>query len=264
MSSVQSIERAFLLLETLAVSTLGGTELAARTGLPKSTVSRLLGTLESLGCVERPDGTHYRVGPTITALAGAASPVADLMTLARPHLKALVRIIGEDAGLSVPDGDRVYYIDQVSSENAVQVRDWTGSRLPVHAVASGLVMMATWPSDRLESYLSAPLEAFTDQSVTDHDQLCSRLAQVRTEGHAWVHGEFAKGLASVAAPVRDQHGRLVAAIHAHGPAYRYPAPGTQEQIAALVRQAALDLTEQLVHRAALTTNQTVDTLTALS
>ncbi len=248
MSTVQSVERTFQILEALAVAELNITEVANRVDLPKSTVSRLLGTLEELGAVERPDGGRYRIGASISALAGAANPIADLVSVARPSLTRLVRSIGEDAGLSVPDGHRVHYVDQVTSENQVQVRDWTGEQLPAHAVASGLVMMARWPEDRLGRFLERPLQAFTEVTVTDPDEVRERLARVRAEGYAWVFEEFAEGLASVAAPVLDAEGRLLAAVHVHGPSYRYPPPGRQDEIAAEVQEAARLLSEQLSPR----------------
>ena len=110
----------------------------------------------------------------------------------------------------------------MDTSHQVQVRDWTGTRVPMHAVSSGLVFLAQLPSSTLDAYLSRDLESFTPRTITSPDALRERLAQVRIDGYAWVHGEFAEGLSSVAAGVADATGVLAAAVHVHGPAYRFP------------------------------------------
>lgn len=229
MAGVQSVSRAFRILEALATGELGITELAERSGLPKSTVARLTRTLEDIGAVERlDDDGRYHIGPEIVALAGVASPTANLVSIVRPHLRLLAETTGEDAGLSVPDGHRAHYIDQVSSDNDIQVRDWTGARISMHATPSGQVMLASWPEERLSRFLERPLSAYTDATLTEPEELRKRLKTVDTEGYAWAFEELTEGLNSVATALRDTRGRLVGAIHVHGPAYRFPAAGTLE------------------------------------
>ncbi len=225
---------------------MGVTELADIVDLPKSTVARLLKTLEADGAVEqnRHSG-RYRIGPAIVTLAGATASAADLVSRVRPHLVILAQETQEDAGLSVPDGYRVHYIDQVDSDNAVQVRDWTGEQVPLHVVSSGLVMLAHWPEEALERYLRRPLRPFTDASVTDPDRLRERLRRIRSNGHAWVYEEFVEGINSVAAPITDARGRPRAAIHVHGPAYRFPPEDRVESIGSLVIEKARVISEQL-------------------
>ena len=146
MSSVQSIERAFAVLGTLANGSLGVTEVAERAGLPKSTAARLLATLAREGVVEQvPGDTAYRLGPRLATLAAGLTPARSLTAIAHPVLIELAAAVGEAAGLSVPDGDLVHYIDQVDTPNPVSVRDWTGSRVPMHAVSSGQVLLAFRP-----------------------------------------------------------------------------------------------------------------------
>ena len=154
---VQSLERAFAILDEVAQRPAGVTAIAERVRLPKSTVARLLATLEDVDAVERFDGTRWRIGPGVTALTAAASPERSLISIARPFLVDLVSELGEDAGLGLPDGNEILYVDQVESDNPVQVRDWTGTRAPMHAVPSGLVLLAEWPEDALAAYLRAEL-----------------------------------------------------------------------------------------------------------
>lgn len=234
MSRVQSIERAFAVLGTLTDGPIGVTEVAERASLPKSTAARLLASLAREGAVEQvPGDTRYRLGGRLATLAAGVLPTRSLARLARPSLEELSLEVGEAAGLSVPDGDLVHYIDQVDSPNPVSVRDWTGSRLPMHAVSSGQVLLAFLQPAPLARYLARPHERFTERTLVDHDALSERLRAVRRDGYAWAREEFDRGISSVAAPIADASGEVVAAVHLHGPSYRFPAPGTE---AAIVEQ----------------------------
>jgi IclR family KDG regulon transcriptional repressor len=238
---VQSVERAFAILDAVAERPAGVTALAERLDLPKSTVARLLGSLEGLGAVERVAGRRFRVGPGVAALAETGSPARSLAALARPELAGLVRSVGEDAGLAVPDGYEVLYVDQVECDHPVQVRDWTGTRAPMHAVPSGLLFLAEWPATAVGSYLARDLARLTSSTVVDSEQLRSRLQDVRRSGYAWGLEEFAEGINSIAAPIRDARGNVVAAIHVHGPAYRFPEDGDAERVTSAVVAAGREV-----------------------
>ena len=246
MSRVQSIQRAFAVLSALADGPIGVTEVAHRVGLPKSTAARLLTALWHEGAVEQePGGTRYRLGPRIADFATRHVPTRDLVAVARGPLAALATAVGEVAGISVPDGRVVNYVDQVGTAHQVQVRDWTGSRVPMHAVPSGQVMLAALPAEALERFLVAPLEAFTPATIVDPAALRERLALVRRDGHAWVRDEFAEGIASVAAPIAGSNGDIIGAIHVHGPSYRFPASGTRERVTERVVRTADQIADVL-------------------
>jgi DNA-binding IclR family transcriptional regulator len=242
---VQSVARAFAILDAVAEHPAGVTALAERLDLPKSTVARLLGSLEGLGAVERVAGRRWQVGPGVAALADTGSPARSLAALARTELSGLVRSVGEDAGLGVPDGYEVLYVDQVECDHPVQVRDWTGTRAPMHAVPSGLVLLAEWPPSAIDGYLGRELVRLTSSTVVDPEQLRSRLVDVKRSGYAWGLEEFAEGINSVAAPVRDARGKVVAAIHVHGPAYRFPAQGDADPVTTAVVAAGREVTRLL-------------------
>jgi DNA-binding IclR family transcriptional regulator len=97
----------------------------------------------------------------------------------------------------------------------------------------------------LERYLALPRVAFTDRTVTESGALRERLRRVLLEGHAWVRDEFAEGLNSVAAPVAGDGGEIVAAVHLHGPSYRFPAAGQEGAMAELVVSAARRISARL-------------------
>lgn len=246
MSRVQSIERAFAVLSALADGPIGVTQVAERVDLPKSTAARLLASLAREGAVEQvPGDSRYRLGARIVTLSAGVAPVRNLVSMARPILEELARDAGEAAGLSVPDGAMVHYVDQVDSTHQVGVRDWTGTRVPGHAVSSGQVFLASMSTPLLERYLAQPRVAFTARTITDSGALRERIRAVQLAGYAWVREEFAEGLNSVAAGVADDGGEIVAAIHLHGPSYRFPPPGAEEAIAGQVVAAAGRLTRRL-------------------
>jgi DNA-binding IclR family transcriptional regulator len=238
-SRVQSIERAFAVLGALSDGPIGVTEVAERTSLPKSTAARLLASLAREGVVEQvPGDTRYRLGGRLATLAAGVMPTRSLARLARPSLAELSAAIGEAAGLAVAEGDLVHYIDQVDSPNPVSVRDWTGSRLPMHAVSSGQVLLAFRQPSGLERYLAGTRERFTARTLVDPEMLRARLTEVRRDGFAWTREEFDLGISSVAAPIAGASGEVVAAVHIHGPSYRFPPAGSEPAIAEQVVAAA--------------------------
>jgi DNA-binding IclR family transcriptional regulator len=246
MSRVQSIERAFSVLEALADGPLGVTEVADRVDLPKSTVARLLGSLAHEGAVEQvPGQTDYRVGGRIVTLAAGVRPTRSLVALARPHLVQLAAAVGEAAGLSIPDGFLVHYVDQVDSPHPVGIRDWTGTRLPMHAVSSGLVFLAHMHPADIDAFLASSLERYTPTTVVDPGDIRERLRRAQLDGYAWARDEVADGISSVAAALADEDGDVVAAIHVHGPSYRFPAPGAEEQLSEQVVTAAARISASL-------------------
>ncbi len=249
MSTVQSVERAFGVLRALAGGPAGVSEVAARTGLPKSTVSRLLSTLVELGAVEQSELLGvYGLGELIIDLSAAASPGRNLVAIARPHLVELVSEIDEAAGLGMLDGDHVYYWDQVDGGHEVLVRDWTGESVDAHVVSSGLVLLAYAPDEVREAFLAEPRTAWTEHSVTDPALIAHRLSEVRRAGFAWVYEEMSEGLNSVAAPIVNPAGTVIAAVHAHGPSYRFPPEGRAAAVAAAGAATAARISDRLAGR----------------
>ncbi len=244
--AVQSVERAFLLLRTLAQGPLGVTDLAEKVKLPKSTVARLLAALEAENAVTQMEaGGAYQLGDGLIDITGAASGTRNLITAARPHLLELTDALHEVAGLSIIDNGQAYYLDQTHISSDIQIRDWTGEYSPLHAVASGLVLLAHLPVEQQEECLAQPLEACTQRTVIDPDAIRDRLVQVRSLGYAWVYEEFVEDLNSVAAPVLSESGQPLAALHIQGPAFRFPDPDLAHDHGLAVAAAANRLAAQL-------------------
>jgi IclR family acetate operon transcriptional repressor len=245
-SRVQSIERAFAVLTALRDGPIGVTGVAERAALPKSTAARLLGSLAHEGVVEQvPGETRYRLGPRIVALAAGVRPTRSLIALTRPYLIELAESAGEVAGLSVPDGFLAHYVDQVDSPHPVGVRDWTGTRIPMHAVSSGLVLLAHFLPAEVSRFLMEPLQRFTPHTVIDPSLVRARIRRAQLDGFAWTRDEYADGITSVAAAIADEDGEVVGAIHVHGPSYRFPKAGAEDALAARVVATAARITERV-------------------
>ncbi len=248
MRTVQSIERAFGLLEELADNPAGITELARRVDLPTSTVARLLGTLEELGAIERiVGGAGYRIGPTLVTLSSSVDPSQSLLAVAQPFMVELVDLVAEAVGISIPAGYDVHYLKQVVCAHPVQVRDWTGTSLPMHIVSSGLVVLAQWPEEAVDRYLNRRLERYTPDTVVHPEAVRQRLEQVRIDGYIWTEEEFSEGINSVAAPLFGSGGIVVGSIHVHGPSYRFPDEAMRDVIAHQVVASATSISSALGH-----------------
>ena len=225
MSDIQSVKRAFDILK--AVSSNGGTlslsDIAARVELPKSTVSRMLTTLESVGAVQRVNPREgFSLGDELLALTAQVPYPRSMSAIARPYLQALSRTTGETLTLCVPDGDYAHYIDQIDSEHALQIHDWCGQRLPLHAASDGKIYLAERTDAQIGRYIGKPLHRFTRNTLISVISLKREMKIIRKNGYAWTNGEFDSDIVGVAAPIRDESGSVVGSVCLFGPAFRWP------------------------------------------
>jgi DNA-binding IclR family transcriptional regulator len=219
---VASVTRALAVLDALAgEADLGTNELARRTGINASTVSRLLATLVSAGLAEHVAGTgRYRLGLRLIELGNLVLERLDLREIARPHLQALVAMTDETATLSAPGERNAVTIDFVQSPSSVQSVAQLGRPSVGHATATGKVMLAFGGGGEAAA---GTLEAYTSRTITDRLALASELERVRARGWAQSIGEREDDLNAVAAPVWDSHRALSAIVGVQGPAARFTA-----------------------------------------
>ena len=223
-SNIQSVERAFAVLRALRPNgqPVSLATIAHRTGLPKSTASRLLSTMVGIGVVEKVSEAGYMVGRELRSIAHPGVGPSDLVGVSATYLRDLVQEVGEDAGLALPDGDYMLYIDQVQKSRPVQVQDWTGQRFENHTTAAGYVFLASWDDEDLDAYLARPLARSSPGTEIDPVRLREQIDMVRSNGYAWTFEVWLEGVNGVAAPIADAGGEVVASINLYGPAYRFP------------------------------------------
>ena len=215
-NAMQSADRALAILGAFSVTRpqVGVTELARELGMHKSTVSRLLATLEGRGLVQRV-GDRFTPGPELARLGALTDPGLVLLPAARPVLVRLADETGETVNLAVRRGDRALNVHQVASAHFVGLTDWTGRATPLHATANGKVLLAFG-----DESAPARLERLTPRTIVDVPALERELDRVRRRGHATAVEELEEGLNSIAAPIRAPDGRCVAAVSVAGPSYR--------------------------------------------
>ncbi|MEI7742209.1 MAG: IclR family transcriptional regulator [Chloroflexota bacterium] len=235
---VQSIDRAFAILEALGDGPLGVSEIARRVGLPKSSTARILGALRDQKAVEQMADGKYHVGPRLRRLARGLQPAQRLVTVARPFLVELAETSGETAMIGLPDGHHTLFIEQVEARHEIRIRDWTGARVPMHQTAGGQVLLTSLDDVELAAYVAEGLEQATLATITDRNVLRVRLRTVVEAGYAWVAGEAHEGVTSVAAGVADESGRLVCCLSLHGPSFRFPPAGQKAAIGRMISEAA--------------------------
>ncbi len=219
---LRSVRNALAAVEQLAAAgrPLGVTELGRRIGLPPSSTHRLLATLVATGYAVPVSGTgRYRSGPALVRLGTRAMPPPLLREVARPILVRLADATGETAHLAVLDGLDVVAIDHVAARGRAEDEHLVGSRMPAHATALGLALLAFRP-DIADAIVGAGLQRLTTETIADAGALGRRLAEVRRRGYATNVRGWRDRTAGVAAPILMPDGRVVGAVGLSGPVER--------------------------------------------
>ncbi|GII76557.1 IclR family transcriptional regulator [Sphaerisporangium rufum] len=188
-------------------------EVARATGLTRAAARRFLRTLVDLGYV-RTDGRLFALSPRVLELGYAYLSGLSLPEVAQPHLERLVAEVHESASVSVLDVPDIVYVARVPTTRIMRVTISIGTRFPAHATSMGRVLLAGLPAAELAGYLDrAPLDRHTSRTITSREALAAELDRVRAQGWALVDQELEEGLRSIAAPIRDRAGRVVAAVN---------------------------------------------------
>jgi DNA-binding IclR family transcriptional regulator len=195
-------------------------------GYHKSSVQRLVTTLEAHGFLERsqPPRSRFVLGPIVLMLGNVASQSIDLRAVARPYLQRLVEETGETAHLCVVDQSQCYYLDKIDSPQAVRIATYVGQRLHLHCSAVGKALLSGMTEEEVDHVIDdCGLPRFTETTITDRQALFDELECIRREGLAQDNAEYEASLRCVAAPVRDSFGLVVAAISVAAPVQRFTA-----------------------------------------
>jgi IclR family transcriptional regulator, KDG regulon repressor len=223
-SRLSSVQNAARLLKEFgsAEGELGVSELARRLGLGKSTVHRLLATLTGERLLEHdPVAGTYRLGLVVYELGARVSMHRVLHDAATTVIEELRNTTNETVQIAVLDGREVVYVERLESPHTLRLFGRIGHRMPAHCTSTGKLLLAFLPEERLGVLLKGwRLEPRTPATITGQRQLLEELARVQTRGWAENLGESEVGVASVAAPIRNARGEVIAAVSAAGPTMR--------------------------------------------
>jgi DNA-binding IclR family transcriptional regulator len=207
------LDRSVAILDAVEDGATSFTAIVEATGFTRTTVHRLIKTLEVHGLLMFNAG--YRLGPRLMRLAVSAAQGLPLKDLAHPVLERLSATTGESAQLYIRDGRRRLCVDAVQSSSELRTIVEVGAELPLAAGSAGKVLLA-YASGALQREVFDDIESFTDETPNEA-ALAKDLALIRRRGWAWSSGERQAGVGSVSAPVRDAAGQVIAAVSVSGP-----------------------------------------------
>lgn len=218
--SIRAVERALDVLMCFSSQTpeLSMTQISEMVGINKSTVHRLLATLEGKRFVERDAVTGvYRLGIRLLQMAFLTLEHNDLRRLAAPFLHNLCDQFRENVNLSVLDDTDVVYLDVIESPQRVKLAATPGQRLPAFCTASGKAILAFLPEEKIQEILARGIPRYTQNTLTTEEAFLEDMRRTRERGYAISEQEFEDGINAIAAPICNQP---IASVSIAGPAYR--------------------------------------------
>lgn len=221
-------------------------DLSERLSQPRSSLFRILVTLESRGYVEHlPNGQGYALGATIVSFATGQSFAFLVRRKARPVLERLATELGETVNLGLLVGTDIVYVDMVESHFSMRMNVAVGSRSPAHSTALGKAVLAfAEPGVTLDSMFPPELTPMTDKSLRTRDELKNDLTIVRARGWSSDDGENEPGARCIGAPILNGAGHAIAAISVAGPMSRIT-DDRVEKVAQLTIEAAKQIQDEL-------------------
>lgn len=247
-SYVQSFARGLAVIRSFnaqhAEQTLS--EVAMRTSLTRAGARRILLTLQALGYVVS-DGKYFRLTPRILDLGFAYLSSMPMWDLAEPFMSDFVNQVHESSSVAVLDGTDAVYVLRVPTQKIMRISLGIGSRLPAYCTSLGRVLLAGLEAEQARDVLDkSDIRATTRNTETDIQRIEASLAQVRQQGWCLVDQELEEGLISMAAPIRDKSGKVVAAINVSGQANRTNAQEMQERMLQPLLQVAQSISKMVM------------------
>ncbi len=213
-SGDSTIERLVRILETFSTDRTVQTaaEIGRRAGLPSSTAHRIVDDLVEAGLLERDEHHRVRLGLRLWELALRGSRALRLRQAALPFMERVQARLREHTQLAVLEQVEALFLERLSSPTSGANITRVAGRLPLHASSSGLVLLAYADADVVERVFAKPLQAVSPETITDAAVLRRALADVRRRGHVVAPGSIERVSTGVAVPVRDERGRVIAAL----------------------------------------------------
>jgi len=221
-------------------------QVSQSTGLSRAAARRCLYTLARLGYVGE-DNRRFFLRPQVLTLGHAYLSSTPLAALAQPHLDAVSRSLRESCSAAILDGDDIVYICRSAETRIMSISLFVGTRLPAYCTSMGQVLLAHLPDEALKAYLDrVRLVARTNRTIVSAAKLRKVLAGVREAGYAVLDQELEVGLRSIAVPVTDARGHVVAAINIGAHAARVSVEQMQARFLPLLRRCASALGSELL------------------
>ncbi|MHC1719684.1 MAG: IclR family transcriptional regulator [Clostridiaceae bacterium] len=243
---LQSVDNALRLTETLnEQGAMGITELSRELGLGKSTVFRLISTLENRNYVVRDsDSGKYMLSLKWVTIGKTVLKKHSLIKVVHPYLEKLSERYNETAYLSVLNGYQMTFVDKVTSTNAIIMDIKVGSNMPAYCTATGKILLAHKYRDDIGKYVrNIDLRKYTENTITDAKRLKKELESIRLSGYSADDEENEIGLTCFAAPIRNSEGEVIAAISISGPTGRMVK--SREELITAVKETALEISRIL-------------------
>ena len=238
--NVRAVERALLILGCFNDENpeRGVSEIADTVGLHKATTHRIVTTLMNYGFLERADDVQrYRLGLKLASLGCKVIRRMDLRQEALPFMTELIEQWNETCDLSIFDQGRVFYVEVLRGNHALTIEAAVGQRLPAHCTASGKLLLAHQAPEEIDAYLSLPLRAYTERTITSPHELRSQLKTICQQGYGFDDGELEDGIRAIAAPIWNHKGTVIAAMSIPGPTNRMTDDRIPQIIPALIESA---------------------------
>jgi IclR family pca regulon transcriptional regulator len=212
---IQSLERGLAVMNSFSRERTNQTlsDVAQMTGLTRATARRVLLTLAELGYV-RQSNRSFSLTPKMLDLGYSYLSSLEVVEVAQQPMELLVEEVRESSSMSVLDGSEIVYVARVPTKRIMTIALALGSRLPAYPTSMGRVLLSGLPDSQVDDYIERTrLEKLTSRTVTDPDELRAAIDEVRAKGFALVDQELEEGVRSIAAPIVNSRGEVIAAIN---------------------------------------------------
>ncbi|MFH5878773.1 IclR family transcriptional regulator C-terminal domain-containing protein [Arthrobacter sp. NA-172] len=221
------------------------TDVAELVGITRTAARRFVLTLEYLGYLSF-DASGYSLRPAVLELGDAYLLSHKLPTIAHPHLASLVQAVGETASLTVLHQGRVIYVDRVHADRVLTVNIIIGTSLPAYATATGRVLLSGLPDAQLNDYLESLVpESLTENTTMNIGEIRKRIAAAGEHGWSLADQELTEGLRSIAVPVRNAAGGILAAVNVSAHATRMSTEALRTTVLPQVERAAAGIADDI-------------------
>lgn len=249
MSNVQSVERALTLLNVISEYPEGIqiARLAEKVPLSKSTIHRLLSTLNNMNYVVKvPESDNYKLGYQVVYLSRNVLNSNSIKRIAQPFLESLSNDINETIHLCIEDNGEVLYIDKIESNQTIRMYSRVGNRAPMYCTGVGKVLLSGMTLEKFDEIVgNTSFNAKTPNTITTKEKLNEEIDKIILQGYALDNIENEEGIRCIAAPIKDYQGKIIASFSISGPSNRITMERIKDELILKVKQTSLAISQQL-------------------